>query len=113
MAKQKTDKYIVTTSYTEEEAERKGLTERSSRQPGKPFAERLLWLDGERIEGASYGEVTLFETGFKSEEKPVEPHAHEFDEIIAFIGTNPKNPHDLGGEVELWLDGEKHILTKT
>ena len=44
----------------------------------------------------------------------IKPHRHDFDEYIIFLGTDPANPLDLGGEVEFWLGGEeKHILTKT
>lgn len=42
-----------------------------------------------------------------------EPHSHDFDEVLAFIGTDSKHPRDLGGEIEFWMDGEKHILTKS
>ena len=40
-------------------------------------------------------------------------HAHDFDEIIGFAGSNRNHPRDLGGEIELWLDGEPYTLTKT
>ena len=40
-------------------------------------------------------------------------HTHESDEIIGFFGSDPENPHDLGGEVEIWLEDEKHIITKS
>ncbi len=40
-------------------------------------------------------------------------HTHDFDEIIGFGGTNRNYPRELGGEIELWLGGEKHIITKT
>lgn len=44
-------------------------------------------------------------------------HVHEFDEIVFFIGSDPKNLRDLGGEVEFWLgegkDAEKYLLTST
>src|SRR4030042_306678 len=41
------------------------------------------------------------------------PHAHKYDEVIAFFGTNHDDPYDLGAEVELWLGDEKHIIKKT
>ena len=28
---------------------------------------------------------------------------HDFDELFAFIGTNPEDTNDLGGEVEFWM----------
>lgn len=44
---------------------------------------------------------------------PVEwEHKHEFDEILCFIGTDPQNPHELGGEIDFYIGGEKHNFTK-
>lgn len=40
-------------------------------------------------------------------------HTHDFDEIIGFGGTNRNYPRELGGEIEIWLGDEKHIITKT
>ncbi len=42
-----------------------------------------------------------------------EPHAHPCYEILAFIGGNPLNIRDFGGEVELTLGDEKHIINST
>ena len=39
--------------------------------------------------------------------------AVDFDEVIAFFGTDPDDIHDLCGEVELWLGDEKHIIDKS
>jgi hypothetical protein len=47
------------------------------------------------------------------EEPGVKPHTHPFPEMIAFFGTNPDDIHDLCGEIELWIDGEQHIITKS
>jgi quercetin dioxygenase-like cupin family protein len=40
-------------------------------------------------------------------------HTHDSDEILVFFGTNVDNWRELGGEVELWLDGEKHNLSQS
>jgi len=40
-------------------------------------------------------------------------HSHSFDEYLMFLGTNPEDQLDLGGEVEFWLGGEKHMITRT
>jgi hypothetical protein len=39
-------------------------------------------------------------------------HAHDYDEILCFIGTDPADIRKLGAEVELCLgeEGEKHII---
>jgi hypothetical protein len=34
-------------------------------------------------------------------------------EIIIFLGSNPADPYDLGGEIEFWLEDEKYDLTKS
>ena len=40
-------------------------------------------------------------------------HTHPFDEVIAFFGTNPEDLHDLCGQVELWIDGEKNVIDRS
>jgi len=72
---------------------------------------RLIYLDDDAIKGAFYVECIWYWKG--SEQSIVEAHTHKFDEVIAFFGTNRKDPQDLCGEVELWLEDEKHILTKS
>jgi hypothetical protein len=47
------------------------------------------------------------------EDRSTKPHFHTFDEIIGMVGTNPDDPHDLCGEVEINIGGEKHIVTKS
>ncbi len=42
-----------------------------------------------------------------------EPHAHPTYEILGFIGGNPLDIRDFGGEVELTLGDEKHIINST
>jgi mannose-6-phosphate isomerase-like protein (cupin superfamily) len=42
-----------------------------------------------------------------------EPHAHPCYEILCFIGGNPLNIRDFGGEVDLTLGDEKHLINST
>jgi mannose-6-phosphate isomerase-like protein (cupin superfamily) len=72
---------------------------------------RLLWLDSEIASGAFYMECVWYGKG-EGIGGP-DPHVHDFDEVLGFIGTNRQDPHDLGGTVELWLDDEKHSLQKS
>ena len=82
----------------------------------KERAHRIVYLDKEVFPGADfYVEALWF---WPREVKPDEPsgvplHSHSFDEVIAFFGTNPDDIHDLCGEVELWIDGEKNIIDKS
>jgi quercetin dioxygenase-like cupin family protein len=70
----------------------------------------VAWLDSNRIKGAFYTECVWY---YKPRISLVGAHTHDFDEVIAFFGSNPDDIHDLGGEVELWMGGEKHIITKS
>ncbi len=72
---------------------------------------RLLHLDDDVIKGAFYLSCFWFWKG--SDVVLVKPHTHDFDEVLALIGTNPEDPNDLGGEVEFWMGDEKLILTKS
>jgi quercetin dioxygenase-like cupin family protein len=41
-----------------------------------------------------------------------ESHAHDFSHVIGFIGGHPDDPQDLGGEISVWLDGNRETLTR-
>ena len=76
-------------------------------------ATRVMYLDSEVIEGASYVECAWFWPTDKEDKGSPEPHKHEFDEVLGFYGTNRDDPKDLGGEIELWIDGEKNVMTQS
>ena len=71
----------------------------------------FLWIGDEVVKGSLYMECVWIWRA--SEGQGPEPHTHDFDEILAFWGTNPDDIHDLGGEIEFWLEDEKHIITKS
>jgi hypothetical protein len=76
------------------------------------FATRVLWMDDKVVDGAFQMNVSWYlkpQTG----QTPLAAHTHEPNEIIGFFGNNHEDPYDLGGEVELWLEDEKHIITKS
>jgi len=70
----------------------------------------IAYLDSTMIKGGFYAECMWY---YAASPAVVEPQTHDFDEILAFIGGNPKDKHNLNGEIELWLDDENHILTKS
>ncbi|MHA3724686.1 hypothetical protein ACXR2T_12505 [Leucobacter sp. HY1910] len=41
----------------------------------------------------------------------VNPHVHDYDEILIWTGSNPDDPHDLGAEIYMDIDGERHVIT--
>ncbi len=75
---------------------------------------RVLFLDGEVVPGAFYVE-TVWEYTQPGDPLriPTEAHTHDYDEVLGFFGTDINNPHDLCGEIELWLGDEKHVLTRS
>ena len=40
-------------------------------------------------------------------------HAHDTEQIVLHIGSDPKNPEALGAEVELVIDGESYVTDRT
>lgn len=84
-------------------------------------AMRIMFLDNEVVEGAFYVEcvwIWPWEGPVRPGDEPgkrrgPKAHKHDYDEVIAFMGTNPDDPHDLCAEVELWLGDEKHVITKS
>ena len=48
------------------------------------------------------------------ERDPVfEEHCHDSDEIIGFFGCDPEDPYNLHAEIEITINGERHLLTKS
>ena len=48
--------------------------------------------------------------------KPVQielAHTHDCDETLGFAGSNMANVDELGGEIELWLEDEQLIITRS
>jgi hypothetical protein len=86
---------------------------------GKNKGGRVLYLDNDVVPGAFYMECVWVMPRPAGAPMPggrkvgTEPHTHDYDEVIAFFGTDLNDPHDLGAEVELWLGDEKHIITKS
>lgn len=85
---------------------------------------RILWMDAQSMPGSSLQtnsswivhadrELQLAREAAGTAGHRAFPHAHDCDELVAFIGTNPDEPSDLCGEIEFHIEGEKHILTKS
>ena len=82
------------------------------------FGKRIHWVDGNNMPGAfqmntSWWYRSNAEIMEKSGLKSKMTHSHPYPEILGFYGSDPENPFDLGGEVELYIDGEAHIITKS
>ena len=104
MAGRKYEKYILTELKVPEIVQY-DPEEYSSR------ATRVLWLEDEIMKGASSVIISWYWKATDYDGSP--SHVHDFDEIIGFIGNDPQNVKDLGGEVEFWLEDEKYLLTQS
>ena len=115
MAESKYGKYICT-ELKQEVKLRQEKNDRSQR-----MMEHVIWMDNDVIPGAFYSECVWVTPPPEGSPEPanspggatVQPHKHDYDEVLAFFGTNQDDPRELGAEVELWLGDEKHILTKS
>ena len=80
-------------------------------------AARLLSMDSEVIKDAFYMETAWFFPGDWPKNKgdigTIKAHTHEFDEIIAWVGSDPNDKYNLNGEVEVWIDGKQNLLDRS
>jgi hypothetical protein len=108
----RTGKYIVTDVKPDRlfPGEGKGINDKKGTQVTPTH---VMWLDGEVIKGAFYSECVWIWPDCASEKPAALEHTHDFTECVTFFGTDFNNPKDLCGEVEFWLDGEKHVMTKS
>ena len=113
MAKSKYGKYIVTKPKPNIVA-----------PPWAPKGEipgRLAYIDNEVVDGAFYMECVWLMPGMRPPPDPEtgkpatgpKAHTHDYDEILGFFGSDMKDIYDLGGEAELYLEDEKHIINKS
>ncbi len=84
--------------------------EEGATKDGPDAIHPTVYIDGKIIPGAFYCECNWF---YKPSKYSPPKHTHDFDEVLAFFGSNPDDPEDLCGEVELWLGGEKHMITRS
>ncbi len=76
---------------------------------------KMLSLDDTVLKGSFYVEAVWIWPGADVYPENAErnSHAHDYDETVAFFGSDFSNPNDLCGEIEMWIEDEKLILTKS
>lgn len=78
----------------------------------KKFSNRILWMDGNVVPGA-FQMNTAWYYAVPEKDPVFEEHSHDEDELIGFFGSDPDDPYNLNAEIEVTIDGEVHVLTKT
>ena len=82
-------------------------------------AQRLIALDSDIIKGAFYMETAWFLPGDWPEktgslkDRTIGAHTHDFDETIAWVGTDPSDQYNLNGEIEFWIDGKQNFIDRS
>ncbi len=96
----------------DDSAEAKRKPEEAPQQSGSTIEASGL-LNMSSIEGAPYIQFAWLYSG--SEEKPTHPeHSHAWGEVFGYIGfVGQEDPFGTMGEVEFWVGGEKHVLTRS
>ena len=74
----------------------------------------MLSLDDSIVEGGFYFDCIWLWNKHGADAISTEiVHSHNFDEILGFMGSRRENPRELNAEIELWLEDEQYVLTKS
>lgn len=84
---------------------------------------RIHWMDDQNMPGCCQINTSWYFAANREQQlHPTEEtnvytkwqcHVHDVDEILCFYGSDPEDPYNLHGEIELILGDESHILTKS
>jgi mannose-6-phosphate isomerase-like protein (cupin superfamily) len=75
-------------------------------------ATHLMTADEKVMKGYFSVDCTWLWSG-AAKEPSGESHTHDFSQVIGIVGGYPEDPHDLDGEITIWLDGHKEVLTRS
>ena len=65
------------------------------------------------VPGAKMYVETGWVVGMPDPNPHIGEHTHDYDEIILHIGADPSDPEDLGGEIEIGIDGQPVTINST
>jgi hypothetical protein len=74
---------------------------------------QMPFVDNRVIKGAFYVETAWFWPPLAASGNKGQSHQHDFAEVLAFFGSDAKNPNDLGGRMEFQINGENHVIDKS
>ncbi len=112
MAELKYSKYIITDPKPLPPELKEKFEAEQAKRKSTIKSTRLMSVDDEIVKDFFYVDCNWLWSG-SAEDTAEEPHAHDFDEVIGFVGSNREDPQDLGGKITIWLDGKEEVLTKT
>jgi hypothetical protein len=103
MAESKHDRYIV----------RKPAYEVTPKFEVKGRIPAMTLMSGNLVPGSRMYIETGWILGMPDPNPHIGEHTHAYDEIVLHIGTDPANPEDLGGVIEIGLEGRPVTIDST
>ena len=73
----------------------------------------MTLMSGNLVPGVKMYIETGWVLGMPDPNPHIGEHEHDFDEIVIHLGTDPRNPEDLGGEIEILMEGEPFTINST
>jgi len=73
----------------------------------------MTLMSGDLVPGSKMYIETGWVLGMPDPNPHIGEHTHDYDEIILHIGTDPRNPEDLGAEIDIDLDGRPVRIDST
>src|SRR4030066_1102552 len=99
MTESKWAKYIITERYTPANMDPEMIRKMEE------WNHLILWTDSNVVPGSFQMNCCWFVK--MPENQPYFQHQHDVPEIIGLFGGDYQNPHDMGAEVEFWMEDEK------
>jgi hypothetical protein len=105
MAKSKYAQYILTDLHTPEQMDLEMIKKLEE------WNHLILWIDDKVVPGSFQMNCCWYVK--VPDNQPYFQHKHDVPEIIGLFGSDHQNPHDMGGEVEFWMEDEKFMINKS
>jgi hypothetical protein len=102
MAESKYEKYLVRKPMHEGDRKGTGFTNPA-----------LAYLNNDLVPGCNIFLDYRWIMAMPEPNALIPEHSHDYDEIVLHIGSDPENPEDLGGEIEVGVGGEPLTFDKT
>ena len=103
MATPKYDKFIV----------KKPAYEVTPRVEVKGRIPAMTLMSGDLVPGSKMYIETGWILAMPDPNPHIDEHTHDYDEIVIHLGTDPSNQEDLGGVIEIGIDGEPVTIDST
>jgi hypothetical protein len=105
MSDSKYAQYIVTEKYVPKEMNPELI------KKYEEWNHLILWMDNKVVPGSFQMNCCWFVK--VPEDQQYFQHKHDVPAIIGLFGSDPQNQHDMGAEVEFWMEDEKFIINKS